>query len=89
MLNKPYQSPSLASFLDNIRLSRLQALFRRGELGLVALAVCIGISAGLLVSLVRFLSESLHYLIFGVDGTLSGSQVSGIIVLVGPMAGGG
>jgi chloride channel protein, CIC family len=88
MLNKPYQSPSLASFLDNIRLSRLQALFRRGELGLVALAVCIGISAGLLVSLVRFLSESLHYLIFGVDGTLSGSQVSGIIVLVGPMAGG-
>jgi chloride channel protein, CIC family len=88
MLNKPYQSPNLASFLDNIRLSRLQALFRRGELGLVALAACTGILAGLLVSLVRFLSDTLHYVIFGVDGTLSGSHVSGIIVLIGPIMGG-
>ncbi len=88
MLNKPYQSPSLASFLDNIRLSRLQALFRRGELGLVALAACVGVLAGLLVSLVRFLSERLHYIVFGVDGTLSGSQVSGPVVLIGPIIGG-
>jgi chloride channel protein, CIC family len=88
MLNKPYQSPTVASFLDNIRLSRLQALFRRGELALVALAVCTGVLAGLLVSLVRFLSEWLHTLIFNVDGTLSGSAVSGIVVLIGPAVGG-
>ncbi|THF52003.1 chloride channel protein [Allorhizobium terrae] len=88
MLNKPFQSPGIASFLDNMRRSRLQAMFRRGELSLVVLAVCTGVLAGLLVSLVRFLSESLHFWVFGVDDTLSGSQVSGPIVLFGPIIGG-
>lgn len=88
MLNKPFQSPGITSFLDNLRRSRLQAMFRRGELALVVLGVCTGIMAGLLVSLVRFLSESLHYWVFGVDDTLSGSQVTGPIVLLGPVIGG-
>ncbi|MBB4954607.1 CIC family chloride channel protein [Agrobacterium vitis] len=88
MLNKPFQSPGVASFLDNVRLQRLQALFRRGELALVVLAAFIGVLAGLLVSLVSFLSAELHYRVFGVEGSLSGSNVSGLIVLAGPMMGG-
>ncbi|MBB4007976.1 chloride channel protein [Allorhizobium taibaishanense] len=88
MLNKPFQSPSTASFFNNLTVSRLQGLLRRGELGLVALAVMIGIAAGLLVSLVSFLSEALHYLVFGVEGTLSGSGITGPIVLAGPIIGG-
>ncbi|MDQ0453770.1 chloride channel protein [Rhizobium paknamense] len=88
MLNKPYQSPSTSSFLDNLRLSRLNSLLRRGEIGLVILAALVGVMAGLLVALVSFLSNSLHRLIFGVDGTLSGSNITGQIVLIGPLAGG-
>ncbi|MBF2716126.1 chloride channel protein [Agrobacterium vitis] len=88
MLNKPFQSPSTASFLNNLKASRLQALLRRGELGLVVLAAIIGILAGLLVSLVSFLSASLHFLVFGVEGTLSGSGITGPIVLGGPIIGG-
>ncbi|MGG7518199.1 chloride channel protein [Allorhizobium undicola] len=88
MLNKPYRSPSTSSFLDNLRLSRLQSLLRRGELGLVVLAAIVGVIAGLLVALVSFLSNGLHWLVFGVEGTLSGSNITGHIVLLGPIIGG-
>lgn len=66
----------------------MQALFRRGELALVVLAVGVGALAGLLVSLMSFLSTELHRHVFGVEGTLSGSHVSGAIVLIGPITGG-
>lgn len=87
MSTKPFRAPSMASFFDNLRASRLRAMFRRGELGLVALAVLIGIAAGLLVALIGALSTALHVLVFGVE-RLSSSDLSGQIVLVGPIMGG-
>ena len=87
MSTKPFRAPSMASFFDNLRASRLRAMFRRGELGLVALAVVIGIAAGLLVSLIGALSTALHVLVFGVE-RLSSSDLSGRVVLLGPMIGG-
>ncbi len=88
MLNKPFRSPTTAGFMENIRLSRLQALFRRGEIGLVIAGVVVGIMSGLLVALISGMSTGLHYLIFGVTDTLSGSRVSGGIVLLAPVMGG-
>ncbi|MDS7597013.1 chloride channel protein [Agrobacterium tumefaciens] len=87
MSTKPFRAPSMASFFDNLRASRLRAMFRRGELGLVALAVVIGIAAGLLVSLIGALSTALHVMVFGVE-RLSSSDLSGQVVLLGPMIGG-
>ncbi|WP_431731982.1 chloride channel protein [Agrobacterium tumefaciens] len=87
MSTKPFRAPSMASFFDNLRASRLRAMFRRGELGLVILAVFIGIAAGLLVALIGALSTALHVLVFGVE-RLSSSDLSGWIVLAGPIIGG-
>lgn len=87
MSTKPFRAPNMASFFDNVRASRLRAMFRRGELGLVALAVIIGIAAGLLVWLIGAMSTALHVLVFGVE-RLSSSTLSGWVVFVGPMAGG-
>ncbi len=87
MSTRPFRAPSMASFFDNLRSSRLRAMFRRGELGLVALAVLIGIAAGLLVALIGGLSTALHVLVFGVE-RLSSSELSGWIVLTGPVIGG-
>ena len=87
MSTRPFRAPSMASFFDNLRASRLRAMFRRGELGLVALAVLIGIAAGLLVALIGALSTALHVLVYGVE-RLSSSDLSGPIVLAGPIIGG-
>ena len=87
MSTKPFRAPSMASFFDNLRASRLRAMFRRGELGLVILAVFIGIAAGLLVALIGAFSTALHVLVFGVE-RLSSSDLSGWIVLAGPIIGG-
>lgn len=88
MLNKPFRSPTAAGFMENIRLSRLQTLLRRGEIGLVIAGVFVGIVSGLLVALISGMSTGLHYLIFAVTDTLSGSRVSGGIVLLAPLMGG-
>lgn len=87
MSSKPFRAPSMASFFDNLRSSRLRAAFRRGELALVVLAVFVGAAAGLFVSLIGAVTTALHVVIFGVE-RLSSSALSGWIVLVGPLAGG-
>lgn len=87
MSTRPFRAPSMASFFDNLRASRLRAMFRRGELGLVALAALIGIAAGLLVALIGALSTALHVLVFGTE-RLSSSDLSGPVVLAGPIVGG-
>lgn len=84
---KPFRAPSMASFFDNIRSGRLRALFRRGELALVVLAILVGAAAGVLVSLIGALSTALHVLVFGVE-RLSSSDLSGWIVMAGPVVGG-
>ncbi|SCX34784.1 chloride channel protein [Agrobacterium rosae] len=87
MSTKPFRAPSMASFFDNLRSSRLRAIFRRGEIGLVILAFFIGIASGLFVVLIGAITTALHVLIFGVE-RLSSSDLSGWIVLLGPLAGG-
>lgn len=87
MLTRPFKSPSAASFLDNIRLARLKALVRRGEVALVILAALVGVAAGALVALVGGAARLLHWLIFGA-GSLSASGLSGPVVVLGPVAGG-
>nr|WP_244554089.1 chloride channel protein [Agrobacterium sp. DSM 25558] len=77
----------MASFFDNLRSSRLRAIFRRGEIALVILAFFVGIAAGLFVVLIGAITTALHVLIFGVE-RLSSSDLSGWIVLLGPLAGG-
>ncbi|SCX00613.1 Voltage-gated ClC-type chloride channel ClcB [Agrobacterium sp. DSM 25558] len=87
MSTKPFRAPSMASFFDNLRSSRLRAIFRRGEIALVILAFFVGIAAGLFVVLIGAITTALHVLIFGVE-RLSSSDLSGWIVLLGPLAGG-
>ncbi|WP_320202321.1 chloride channel protein [Agrobacterium rosae] len=87
MSTKPFRAPSMASFVDNLRSSRLRAIFRRGEIALVILAFFIGIASGLFVVLIGAITTALHVLIFGVE-RLSSSDLSGWIVLLGPLAGG-
>ena len=87
MSTKPFRAPSMASFFDNIRSGRLRALFRRGELALVILAILVGAAAGVLVALIGALSTALHVLVFGVE-RLSSSDLTGWIVLAGPVLGG-
>lgn len=87
MSTKPFQAPSMASFFDNLRSGRLRAVFRRGELALVVLALLIGVAAGLFVVLISAITTFLHSFVFGVE-RLSSSDLSGWIVLIGPMAGG-
>lgn len=88
MRNKPFETPGLASFFGNLRKARLVSQLHRGELALVLLAGVCGVAAGLLVALVGDLSRLLHYAVFGVDGSLSGSAISGPIVVAGPVIGG-
>ncbi len=87
MSTKPFRAPSMASFFDNLRSSRLRAIFRRGEIALVILAFFVGIASGLFVVLIGAITTALHVLIFGVE-RLSSSDLSGWIVLLGPLAGG-
>ncbi len=87
MSSKPFRAPSMASFFDNLRSSRLRAVFRRGEVALVVLAIFVGAAAGLFVALIGAITTALHVLVFGVE-RLSSSDLSGYIVLVGPLAGG-
>ncbi|MBN7805253.1 chloride channel protein [Agrobacterium rosae] len=87
MSTKPFRAPSMASFFDNLRSSRLRAIFRRGEIALVILAFFVGIAAGLFVVMIGAITTALHVLIFGVE-RLSSSDLSGWIVLLGPLAGG-
>ncbi|NTJ42370.1 chloride channel protein [Agrobacterium larrymoorei] len=87
MSTKPFRAPSMASFFDNLRSGRLRALVRRGEVSLVILAIFIGIAAGLLVALIGAMSSAIHILVFGVE-RLSSSNLTGWVVLAGPIAGG-
>ncbi|MES5096913.1 chloride channel protein [Agrobacterium sp. BA1120] len=87
MSTKPFRAPSMASFFDNLRSSRLRAIFRRGEIALVILAFFVGIASGLFVVLIGAITTALHVLIFDVE-RLSSSDLSGWIVLLGPLAGG-
>lgn len=88
MQKTPFLSPTPTRFLDNLRARRLLALLRRGELALVFLAIACGLLAGLAVAAIGFLSRFLHASIFGVQGSLSGSALSGPVVVLGPLAGG-
>ncbi|WP_284778536.1 chloride channel protein [Agrobacterium sp. lyk4-40-TYG-31] len=87
MSTKPFRAPTMASFFDNLRSSRLRAVFRRGEVALVILALFVGAAAGLFVVLIGAITTFLHTLVFGVE-RLSSSDLSGWIVLLGPLAGG-
>ncbi len=87
MAINPFRAPSMSSFFDNIRSTRLRAIFRRGELALVVLAIFVGIAAGFFVALIGAITTKLHVIFFGVE-RLSSSDLSGWIVLAGPLAGG-
>ncbi|SIQ08588.1 chloride channel protein, CIC family [Rhizobium sp. RU20A] len=88
MLQKPFQSPTFRSFLDNIGKGRLVAQLRRGELALILLSFACGTIAGLAVALISFSSRLLHAVVFGVEGSLSGSAIEGPLVVIGPVIGG-
>ncbi|WP_078057840.1 chloride channel protein [Rhizobium rhizosphaerae] len=71
--------------------ARLRAFARRSEVGLVAAAVVVGALAGLAVSLMSYISLSLHRLIFGIADhqRLSASDLKGeLSVLMAPIVGG-
>ena len=87
MSTKPFRAPSLSSFFDNLRTTRLRAVFRRGELALVFLAIFVGACAGVFVVLISAIATQLHVIIFGVE-RLSSSDLSSWIVLAGPVMGG-
>ena len=87
MATKPFHSPTMASFFNNIRAGRLRAIFRRGELALVLLSILVGAVAGVLVALVGEISSAIHLGVFGFE-TLSGSNITGWIALAGPLIGG-
>lgn len=87
MAINPFRAPSMSSFFDNIRSTRLRAIFRRGEVALVVLAIFVGIAAGFFVALIGAITTKLHVIFFGVE-RLSSSDLSGWIVLAGPLTGG-
>jgi CIC family chloride channel protein len=90
-MNNPFRSPTARGFLENISLSRLQALGRRGEVALVLLGGVVGVGAGCAVSLISLLSRALHALVFGIgiEDRLSSIEPSfGIGLFIAPIAGG-
>lgn len=70
---------------------RLRALLRRSELGLIALAAVVGVLAGLAVSGMSWISQTLHELVFGLpDGQRlsAADDVDRLLLLTVPIGGG-
>ncbi|WP_310387595.1 chloride channel protein [Rhizobium sp. 1399] len=70
---------------------RLRALIRHSEMGMVFAGALVGIASGLAVTAMSYVSEEMHRLIFGIDGTtrLSASQIdSKFLLMTAPVAGG-
>lgn len=70
---------------------RLRAFARRSEIGLVAAAIVVGLTSGLAVTAMSYISSGLHSLVFGISDEqhLSSSDLSGnIAVLMAPIVGG-
>lgn len=73
--------------------ARLRALVRRSEFGLIAVAVIVGVIAGICVALIRWTVDFLHHVLFGVpyDGSLSALDrlnmpIMALVPLVGGLA---
>ncbi|MFY9968423.1 MAG: chloride channel protein [Roseiarcus sp.] len=74
-----------------VALARLRSGLRASELGLVGLAIGVGVAAGLCVSLMTSVVNAAHMLIYGIpfDVHLSAAQrVSPLAALAAPMLGG-
>src|SRR5262245_30920261 len=72
-------------------LGRLRALARRSEFGLVFAGAFIGVTSGLLVTAMSFISERMHSLIFGIaeNQRLSASEIDNrFLLLSAPIVGG-
>lgn len=70
---------------------RMRALIRHTEMGMVFAGALVGIASGLAVTAMSYVSEEMHRLIFGIDGTtrLSASQIdSKFLLMTAPVAGG-
>jgi len=70
---------------------RLRAFARRSEIGLVAAAIVVGLTSGLAVTAMSYISSGLHRLVFGISDEqhLSSSDLDGnIAVLMAPIVGG-
>ena len=70
---------------------RLRALIRHSEMGMVFAGAIVGIVSGLAVTAMSYVSEEMHSLIFGIDGTtrLSAAQIdSKFLLMTAPVAGG-
>jgi CIC family chloride channel protein len=81
---------SLATWSD-IAVSKLKALIRRTEAGLVIVAAVIGVISGLAVTMMSYLAQLLHRVVFGISdaGRLSAVPTLDVVVaLAAPLAGG-
>ncbi|MDE1995073.1 MAG: chloride channel protein [Rhizobiaceae bacterium] len=92
MLQK-FQPRRLGVFSVFFSPSRLRALFRRGELGLVIFGAFVGITSGCAVTAMSLISRELHSLVYGIadDDRLSAAAVNitdKSVLLIAPVAGG-
>jgi CIC family chloride channel protein len=81
---------SLATWSD-IAVSKLKALVRRTEAGLVVIAAVIGVISGLAVTVMSYLAQLLHRVVFGISGAGRLSAVPTLdvaVALAAPVAGG-
>ena len=71
--------------------SRLRALFRRGELGLVVAGAVVGVTSGCAVTAMSLISREVHSLAYGIgrDDRLSSAPITDkSLLLMAPIAGG-
>ncbi|MDL2407929.1 chloride channel protein [Rhizobium calliandrae] len=92
MLQK-FQPRRLGVLSAFVSASRLRALFRRGELGLVFAGALVGITSGCAVTAMSLISRELHSLVYGIadDDRLSAAAVNitdKSLLLMAPIAGG-